>query len=70
MACNDVASLTAFEIKAMDWATYFQQLLNRLTALTDPKAVVSLKAGDLVREIHAAFEAGKAQDESEGGPTK
>ncbi len=54
----------------MTWPAYFQQLLNRLTALTDPKAVVSLKSGDLVREIHAAFEAGKAKDESEVEPTK
>ena len=46
------------------------QLLNRLTALTDPKAVVTLKAGDMVREIHAAFEAGKTKDESEVEPTK
>lgn len=54
----------------MTWPEYMSQLLNRLTALTDPKAVVSLKAGDLVREIHAAFEAGKAQDETEVKPTK
>ena len=54
----------------MSWPEYMAQLLNRLTALTDPKAVVTLKAGDLVREIHAAFEAGKAQYESEAKPTK
>ena len=40
----------------MDWPEYMAKLLNRLTALTDPKAVVSLKSGDMVREIHAAFE--------------
>lgn len=67
---NDVAARTAFEVKAMTWPEYMAKLLNRLTALTDPKAVVTLKAGDMVREIHAAFEAGKAQDESEVGPTK
>ena len=54
----------------MSWPEYMAQLLNRLTALTDPKAVVSLKAGDMVREINAAFEAGKAQDKSEAKPTK
>ena len=54
----------------MNWPTYMAQLLNRLTALTDPKAVVTLKAGDMVREIHAAFEAGKAKDESEVKPTE
>lgn len=54
----------------MNWPTYMAQLLNRLTALTDPKAVVTVKAGDMVREIHAAFEAGKAKDESEVKPTK
>ena len=32
----------------MSWPEYMAQLLNRLTALTDPKAVVSLKAGDMV----------------------
>ena len=67
---NDVAVLTASKVKAMTWPAYFQQLLNRLTALTDPKAVVSLRSGDLVREIYAAFEAGKAKDESEAEPTK
>ena len=56
--------------KTMSWPEYMAQLLNRLTALTDPKAVVTLKAGDLVREIHAAFEAGKAKDGSELRPTK
>lgn len=54
----------------MTWPEYMAKLLNRLTALTDPKSVVTLKAGDMVREIHAAFEAGKAQDESEAKPTK
>ena len=32
--------------KTMSWPEYMAQLLNRLTALTDPKAVVTLKAGD------------------------
>ena len=54
----------------MSWPEYMSQLLNRLTALTDPKAVVTLKAGDMVREIHAAFEAGKAKEETEVKPTK
>jgi len=54
----------------MDWHTYLGELLNRLTVLTDPKTVVSLKAGDMVREIHAAFEAGKGKEKQEVKPTK
>ena len=54
----------------MAWSEYMAELLNRLPALTDPKAVVSLKAGDLVREIHASFEAGKAKDDRETKPTE
>ena len=54
----------------MAWAEYMAELLNRLPALTDPKAVVSLRAGDLVREIHASFEAGKAKDDCGTKPTK
>lgn len=54
----------------MDWQTYLSKLLNRLTVLTDPKTVVSLKAGDMVREIHASFEAGKRQDGPEEKPTE
>lgn len=56
--------------KTMNWPAYMAELLNRLPALTDPKAVVSLKAGDLVREIHAAFEAGKAKGGCNMRPTK
>ena len=70
MSCNDVAELTGFRVKAMHWREYMSKLLDRQPALTDPKTIVSLKAGDLVREIHAAFEAGKAKDESEARPTK
>ena len=54
----------------MAWPEYMAELLNRLPALTDPKAVVSLKAGDLVREIHASFEAGKAKDNRGTKPTE
>jgi len=54
----------------MAWPEYMAELLNRLPALTDPKAVISLKAGDLVREIYASFEAGKAKDDCGTKPTK
>ena len=47
----------------MDWAAYFAELLNRQPALTDPKTLVTVKAGDFVREIRAAFDAGKAKDQ-------
>ncbi len=53
----------------MDWAAYFADLLNRQPALTDPKALVTVKAGDFVREIRAAFDAGKAKDRQGVRPT-
>ena len=53
----------------MDWAAYFANLLNRQPALTDPKAIVTVKAGDFVREIRAAFDAGKAKARQEVKPT-
>lgn len=63
-------NLQHLRYKTMDWPAYMAELLNRLPALTDPKAVVSLKAGDLVREIHASFEAGKAKDDCGTKPTE
>ena len=54
---------------AMDWPAYFADLLNRQPALTDPKAIVTVKAGDFVREIHAAFDAGKPKDQQGVKPT-
>lgn len=53
----------------MDWPAYFAELLNRQPALTDPKAIVTVKAGDFVREIRAAFDAGKTKDQQGVKPT-
>ena len=53
----------------MDWQAYFAELLNRQPALTDPKVLVTVKAGDFVREIRAAFDAGKAKDQQGVKPT-